>query len=216
MLCLGMLLGSFVLYSRLRNNKIVKYIVVLQTLVHEFGHALTAVLLGSKVKKIELFENTEGLTISVSKNKLASFFITISGYFFSSFFASACLFLYLKQETQLIAYALTAILLFSFLFWIRNGYGFLWSISWIAVIIVAPWHAFSSFFIAVAVIVLVLESMRSAWVIFYLTIKDRKSAGDATSLQKQTGIPAIAWGFIFFLQGILLISASLMENFTLR
>ena len=62
------------------------YVSVINTVIHESGHALMA-LFGGNVHKISLFHNTEGVTYTSHSGWFGGFFTGIAGYVFSSFIA---------------------------------------------------------------------------------------------------------------------------------
>lgn len=62
------------------------YIKIINTVIHESGHALMA-LFGGKVQHISLFLNTEGVTYTSHSGWFGGFLTGVSGYVFSSFFA---------------------------------------------------------------------------------------------------------------------------------
>ena len=66
-----------------------KFFNIINTALHELGHALMALLTGGEVRKIELFNDTSGTTTTVSKNKFASVLVSLAGYPFAAFSCSS-------------------------------------------------------------------------------------------------------------------------------
>ena len=127
-----------------------KYLSVINTLVHEIGHALTAIFTGGRVQKIELFSNTEGTAWTQSKHWLGRFLTSFSGYPFASFTSFFFMYLILLDtkfhyqvqrfnisfsitNLDIILYVLIVFLFISLIFWIRNWYGFFWAASLIII-----------------------------------------------------------------------------------
>lgn len=182
-----------------------RYLAIFNTLIHESGHAIAALLLNGKVYSIKLFSNTAGEALTGQRGWISNVIISYSGYTFSSITAYACFILLHKGYMSFILYALLLIALLNLILWIRNMYGAIWLVSFIAL---CGWslHSGSSsvqtnlaFFLSS---VLLTQSVSSALQIFMLSVVRRKSAGDATSLAHYTKIPAFIWGFLFFAQAL--------------
>ncbi|MGZ4161312.1 MAG: M50 family metallopeptidase, partial [Neobacillus sp.] len=78
------------------------YVEIINTLIHESGHALVA-LFGGNVETISLFMNSEGVTLSSQSTWIGSFFTSLAGYIFSSFMAFLSFWLIgKKRQTVLI------------------------------------------------------------------------------------------------------------------
>ncbi|OAS89343.1 MULTISPECIES: M50 family metallopeptidase [Metabacillus] len=182
-----------------------RYLAIFNTLIHESGHAIAALLLNGKVYSIKLFSNTAGEALTGQRGWISNVIISYAGYTFSSITAYACFMLLHKGYIRFILYALLLIALLNLILWIRNMYGAIWLGSFIAL---CGWtlHSGSSsiqtnlaYFLSS---VLLTQSVSSALQIFMLSIVRRRSAGDATSLANYTKIPAIIWGFLFFAQAV--------------
>ena len=80
-----------------------KFFKVINTVIHELGHAIVSLLLSGKVQKIELFSSSEGVTVTQCSRPWKAFFISLSGYPFASV-VSYIFFYFLSQgfEKELI------------------------------------------------------------------------------------------------------------------
>ncbi|MBZ5752712.1 M50 family metallopeptidase [Metabacillus rhizolycopersici] len=193
-----------------------RYVSMINTLVHENGHAIVALLFSGKVYSIKLFQNTEGLAVTGQRGWLATVAISYAGYTFSSIVAYLC-FYFLKQgQENLILYALISIAILNLILWIRNVYGAVWLISFI---VCCGWtiqsgsdsvQTFLSYFLSA---VLLTQSVSSALQIFLLSLFRSKRAGDATSLAHYTKVPAIVWGFLFFAQSVYIAYLAIANHF---
>lgn len=187
-------------------DNIGKYLRVINTLVHEVGHALFALLTGGKVDKIELFANTEGLAWTQSRFWLGRVLTTMAGYPFASFISFLFLYYLSNQKYLSIIIILLTILIIAIILWVRNFYGFLWCISF-GFIFYYIYQLNNAFYIETVLYfitaVLFMESLYSAFVILKLSFTRPKDAGDATSLARTTLIiPAFVWGLAFFAQAV--------------
>jgi hypothetical protein len=182
-----------------------KYVSVINTFLHEVGHALMATLFGGRVQSISLFSNTGGLAVTAHSNHLSIILTSLAGYPFSS----ACGFLMvwaLKHGyANYVLLGWCSLLSMSFILWIRNVYGFFWVVSFGAITYFVMFENTSYkepfvFFIASVVFV---QSLVSALMILYLSIIKPKDSGDAALLARSTlFIPAFVWGLLFAGQAV--------------
>ena len=179
----------------------------LNTLIHESGHAILALLLNGNVLKINLSGDTSGSAITTTNNKFKSFLVSFSGYPFSSL-VSLVLFYFIKQNAyQYVIYPLLIIAIVNLMLFVRNLYG----IFWLSVFIILSflviyfdktfiWLGFS----LLCAFVILSESFISTLRLIYITLKSPKDAGDSGNLAKITKIPALIWSFLFaIISGIL-------------
>lgn len=191
-----------------RIPKVGKFFNIINTLIHEWGHALFALLLGGKVIKIQIFADTSGTTSTSSKSLFSNIIISLVGYPFAAATALGCLYLLSIGNAHLVILGLSILFLFMLLFWIRNVYGLIWVLLFLAI------NGYVLFYLkdthitfAVALfycLTILIESFYSALVIMILAFRNPAKAGDATNLQKFTHIPAQIWGILFFATSTLL------------
>jgi len=180
-----------------------RYISMINTLIHENGHALAALLVNGKVYSIKLFHNTSGEAVTGRRGWFSSIVISYAGYTFSSVVVYICFMLLNRGFYIVILYGFLILASLNLLLWIRNIYGVFWLVSfvllcgWIIYGDQADLQTIFSYFLSC---ILLIQSVSSAFQIFMLSIVHRKSAGDATSLANYTRLPAAFWGFLFFLQ----------------
>lgn len=194
-----------------------RYLAIFNTLIHESGHAIAALLLNGKVYSIKLFSNTAGEALTGQRGWVSSVIISYSGYTFSSITAYACFMLLHKGYIRFILYSLLLIALLNLILWIRNIYGAIWLVSFIALCGWTLQSGSSSLQTNLAYFlssVLLTQSVSSALQIFMLSIVRRRSAGDATSLANYTKIPAIIWGFLFFAQAVYIAYLAIFQHLT--
>lgn len=177
-----------------------KFFNIINTLIHEFGHTLVALLLQGQVKQIQIFSNTGGVTQTKSKSGIAAFLVSIAGYPFASGVAFGCFYLLSVGYEKWVVIGLPILFLFMLILWIRNKYGLIWVLAFLVIndlliyvnrpdyILIAAW--FYSFMI-------LWESVYSTFVLLYLSITNASAAGDATNLHKMTHIPAFFWALLF-------------------
>jgi len=193
-----------------------RYVSIVNTMIHENGHALAALLLNGKVYSIKLFHNTSGEAVTGQKGWFSSVVISYAGYTFSSITVYVCFMLLSKGQSLFILYGFVFLAVLNLLLWIRNVYGALWLITfimmcgWIIYSDKTEVQIFLAYFLSS---ILLTQSVSSALQIFMISLIRRKAAGDATSLASYTKIPAVLWGFLFFLQAIYVAIISIKDHF---
>ncbi len=177
-----------------------KFFNVINTALHEFGHALTALLLDGQVRKIDLNHDASGTTTTVLKGKLASFLCALAGYPCAISVAWLSVYLIQQGAVQGLIIGLSVLFLLMLLLWIRNAYGLLWVLLFLAVngyLLYLQNPLYLRYAAIFYTVMMVTESAYSVLVLFYLSIRMPQSAGDATSLAKITHVPAFLWSLLF-------------------
>ena len=182
------------------------YVKVINTVVHESGHAFIA-LFGGHVQRISLFSNTEGVTVSTQSTWVGTFFTSMAGYVFSSLFAFLSFWLIGKKYYRIFIGIILLLISLNLIFWVRNIYGVFWLITFGAAFVFLLFKGnqtvVQSCLLLIATILLV-QSVSSAYDILLISFVTPQSAGDAGNLSKLTGfIPVQIWGIFFFAQAIL-------------
>ncbi|MDO9510776.1 MAG: M50 family metallopeptidase [Bacteroidales bacterium] len=183
----------------IRLPRIGRFARVANTMIHESGHAFMALLLNGKVISVELFDDTSG-TAKTSSGKTAGFFIALSGYIFSSMMAYLLFFLLHHQLIDLILWLFGGLALINLLFFVRNRFGMFWLLCFTALHAAAIYYPFQQFKWLTASIfsmVVLSDSVMSTLVLLYISLTDRKKAGDAWILRQKTSIPTIIWALLF-------------------
>ncbi|MCA1029681.1 M50 family metallopeptidase [Bacillus timonensis] len=182
-----------------------RYVAVFNTLIHEDGHAIVALILKGKVLSISLFSTTEGEAVTAYRCWIARVLTGYAGYTFSSVVAYVSFALLTEGEVMLVLYGFIAIAVVNLFLWVRNAYGIVWLLSFIVISVAVlksnsgQLQMFYTFFLSA---VLLTQSISSAFEIFVLSWTRRKEAGDATSLAEATFLPAFFWGTLFFAQSL--------------
>ncbi|PLR98415.1 M50 family metallopeptidase [Bacillus sp. T33-2] len=199
-LCIG--IAIFLTYVPILGS----YVGVINTVIHESGHAFMA-LLGGNVHEIQLFMNTEGVTYSRHTSWISAFFTGLAGYTFSSFIAFVSIWLISKQKYKSLIFILLAFIALNLIFWVRNFYGLFWLGSFGAGFLLLLYKGHPTlvkYALLLIACILLVESFTSSFEIMVLSFMQPQSAGDATVLSKASlFIPAQLWGMFFLLQAVL-------------
>lgn len=177
-----------------------KFFNIINTGLHELGHALMALLLDGEVRKIELFKDTSGTTVTQTKHKWEAVLVSLAGYPFAA--STGWLSFYLIQHGADIGLliGLSVLFVIMLIFWIRNWYGALWVVLFTTINALLIYFQkpqcieYAALFYAVMILT---ESVVSSFVLLVLSFKDSSKAGDATNLENVTHIPAAIWSLLF-------------------
>ncbi|WP_312474821.1 M50 family metallopeptidase [Neobacillus sp.] len=181
------------------------YAKVINTLIHESGHGLIA-LLGGNVERISLFMNSEGATYSNQSTWAGSFFTSLAGYTFASFMAFLSYLLIGKKKQIILIDILLGFMFLNLIFWVRNPYGIFWLCSFaiaFLILLIKGSQNLRDYLLLLIASILLVDSVQSAYEILYISLFQPYEAGDAANLARLTVIlPAPVWGFFFFLQAL--------------
>ena len=176
-----------------------RYFRTLNTLLHESGHAVAAILTSGEIIHIELNSDTSGAALTKSSSKLRAFMVTFSGYPFAALASGGLLWLTVHQQYRYIFLILLSICLLNLMLFVRNSYGLIWLFTFSLIIIFIAWyqHSFlTEAFTTLISLIAFVETILSTLTIAYLGFKSPKKAGDMTNLERVTQIPAFFWAFI--------------------
>lgn len=178
-----------------------RYFNVFNTLVHENGHAIMALITRGKVKHIRLFADTSGTTTTASKHAISHFLTALAGYPASG--AAALLLFHLVHtfNSLTLIIAISAFILLNLLLFVRNTYGILWLVSFGALLYLLYYLDIPlAMYLSVCFFagILFWQSLITPLYLIYLAAKTPKNAGDATSLAKITGVHPLIWSILLF------------------
>jgi hypothetical protein len=172
------------------------------TIVHEGGHAVTAVLTGRRLTGIRLHSDTSGLTVSVGRltgpGMVAT---TAAGYLSPSLVGLAGVGLLAAGQVTVMLWAAAAFLL-AMLVMVRNAYGALSLLVTggvvVAVSLLAAADVQAAFGHA-ATWFLLLAGVRPVGELWRERRRHRRYTTDADQLARLTGVPAALWVALFAL-----------------
>jgi len=177
-----------------------KYLRIINTLIHESGHAFMALITRGEVYEVELFGDRSGAATVKTKGKFNLFLVAIAGYIIGSAFAYLMFYFISVQKYDVVLYVVATFAVLNLTFLVRNTYGLFWIISFIAILLVARFYMndfFQFVFTAWISAVMLFEAFYSSIELVIIASKKPKSAGDAAALSKITGIPALIWAAFF-------------------
>ncbi|MED1205510.1 M50 family metallopeptidase [Heyndrickxia acidicola] len=182
------------------------YFSLCNTLVHEFSHALLASIFTRRLgHTITLNHNASGMAITSINSWVSRVAVSYAGYTGSSLMAVVLFYLLHKSDYQLVIEIFTALTVVTAILWVRNLYGFMWSVSVIFTLGSMLFHHLTLFMMHASMFissVILVQSVFAASHILKLSVVKREEAGDAASLEEATFIPAPIWGLLFCSQSI--------------
>ncbi|MDR0971788.1 MAG: M50 family metallopeptidase [Bacteroidales bacterium] len=185
----------------------------INTLIHEFSHAIIAILTGGSVLNIKLNENASGECVSKSKTKTKQFFVSLAGYPLSALFSYFLFYSIGKGWQEYIFYFFIVISIVTLIFWIRNTYGTIWILCFLVlnlciVFIPSFINIIGNYVLILFGVIIAIDNLLGCFTLLYISITNHKKAGDATNLRKLTHIPAFFWALFFTLFSLYLIYLS--------
>lgn len=184
-----------------------RYFRSVNTLFHESGHALMAILSSGEVLRIELSSDTSGVAVTRSSSGLKAFLVSASGYPFAAAVSVLLLAFSVKGMEVWVLYTLLSVALLNLVLFVRNTYGITWIVTFTAILLVLYWFenqtAIHLFTVTISLVSL-SESVFSTLQVFYLGFASPKKSGDLSNMAKFSGVPAWFWGItILALVGII-------------
>lgn len=185
----------------------------LNTLVHEFSHALVALLLGQKVKSININTDGSGSCTTKSKSKIKSFFISFVGYVFPSLLGYFIIYQINYSHINLVLYILIILSLIALVLYIRNSFGVTWIIGFclinIVLLFIPNTYGLQKIILYFYACILLIENFLSTLSLLYINLSSSKKAGDSYNLHKITHIPALFFTLFYVMFSLLMILKTL-------
>lgn len=171
----------------------------LNTMIHEFGHAMITLITSGQVSGIELNADHSGVTYTTISSTWSGLPIGLAGYMGSSIFVIVLFYLYHKRKQKVGILLTGMIALIMLILYVHQGFGLYWLIGFVIVsglMMIAPEWLRNGYYLVILFLTLE-ESVLSSITILWLSITSLSGAGDAAGLAQQFGIPAVIWGVIF-------------------
>ncbi|MDF2958338.1 MAG: rane protein [Paenibacillus sp.] len=174
----------------------------LDTMIHEFGHAVATLAFSGQVMYIELFANHSGVTYSRVMDNWTQIPISLAGYMTASLFAVFLFKMRAIGKQRLGLQVMTLLAIVSLFLFVRNEYGVMWLIGFIVLNIIMlaltpRW--LSDFYYLLLAFLTLEESVLGPISLILYSLENPALAGDAANLSKITPIPAIGWSVLFTL-----------------
>jgi hypothetical protein len=172
---------------------------VLNTMIHESGHAIMALITGGGVVNIKLSADTSGAAQTKSKNWLGKVLVSLAGYPVSSITAWFFFWLIKQQMINYVFYVLISLVLINLTLWVRNTFGMIWLLvmgtltTLIYLYQNISAHYYYSIFCAG---IILFQSVYTSITLVIISFKNPAKAGDAKNLKDFTYIPGFIWALL--------------------
>jgi len=173
------------------------------TMVHEFGHAVMVLLLSGRVMSISLYADHSGVTRSYLASNAAFIPVSLAGYMSASLFAWLVFALYSRRLYSVGLWITTAVSAISLLLFVRNGFGMTWLAGFLVLnllVLLLPSDKLRKYYFLFICFLSLEESVMGPLTLILLSLRSGGAgAGDAELLAQITPIPGILWALFFFL-----------------
>ncbi|WP_458119895.1 M50 family metallopeptidase [Paenibacillus sp. Z6-24] len=171
----------------------------LDTMIHEFCHAIVTLMTSGRVNRIELNADHSGVTYSMITSAWSGLPIGLAGYMGSSLFVIGLFYLYHKRQQRIGIIVTAGIALIMLLLYVHQGFGVIWLIGFVIVsilMLISPEWLRNGYYLLIMFLTLE-ESVLSSLTILIMAVTQPGAAGDATGLARQFMLPAVVWGIVF-------------------
>lgn len=171
----------------------------LDTMIHEFGHALMTLVLSGSVLRIELYADHSGVTYSAIQDGGKAILVSLSGYLIASLFALLLFYLYSKGRYDWGLILATSVALIMLVLYVRGSFGVMWLSGFIIlnVLMLVLWKRVSKYYYLLLAFLTLEESVMGCFFLVYAAALSPSRAGDASNLARMTAVPAIFWAILF-------------------
>ena len=172
---------------------------IMDTMIHELGHAAATLVLSGRVISISLNPDHSGTTLSMVAPGWRTIAVSLAGYMSASLFSVLMFYgrAKKKQGPGLLIIAAAALLMI--IMFVRNSYGIWWLAIFIVVTLVfylLGTKAQNAYYLLLAFLCLEESVMGPISLLLY-AITQPGRAGDAANLANLSVLPAFVWALLF-------------------
>ncbi|OKP78759.1 hypothetical protein A3844_24325 [Paenibacillus helianthi] len=177
----------------------------LDTLFHEFGHALVTLLLSGRVLRIELYADHSGVTYSAIEAGGKAILVSLAGYLLASVFSLLLFYLYTRGRYPWGLIMASGVALIMLVLYVRGGFGMLWLSGFILLnlMMLLVWPKAGKYYYLFLAFLTLEESVTGTLFLVSAAAITPDRAGDATNLARLTPLPAFVWALLFFVFSLL-------------
>jgi hypothetical protein len=179
-----------------------KFLNVLNTMIHESGHAMMSLVTGGGVMNIKLSADTSGAAQTKSKYWLGKVFTSLAGYPVSSLTAWFFFWLIRQQHVKYVFYVIISLVLINLILWVRNTFGMIWLLVMGSITTLVFLYAntiVQYYFANFCASIVFFQSIYSTVTLVIIALNNPSKAGDAKNLKDFTYIPALLWALLMLI-----------------
>jgi hypothetical protein len=185
-------LPMFMVYFSLCNTLIEKIIQVLAVVVTREG----------KSNKIKLYKNGSGETTSMVDSKIKKVMIVYIGYTGTLILAMGLFYLLSYNKFDWVIYFFISLMVISILLWIRNFFGFIWALSFVALLALPLYFRNELAIMHLSIFLSSLILIQAIIIAFHVIGQSFKTGGKPGALAKIARVPAIICGIALLGQSL--------------
>ncbi|OAB40836.1 M50 family metallopeptidase [Paenibacillus glacialis] len=169
------------------------------TMIHEFGHAVLTLLTSGRVLAIQLNADHSGSTYSTTTSTWSSMLVGFAGYTLASLCAVLLFYWMSKRREKWGLVLLTTIAVVMLIMYVHQGYGVFWLVGFIVLNIVMMYlpPAVHNIYYGLLAFLTLEESVLGPFYLVIHSITGKGRAGDASNLASWTSVPAVFWALLF-------------------
>jgi len=169
------------------------------TMIHEFAHAVVTLLTSGRVLAIQLNPDHSGVTYSTTTSTWSSMLVSLAGYTLASVCAALLFYWMSKRREKWGLVLLTGIAAVMLIMYVHQGYGVLWLVGFIVLNIIMMYLPLTvrNMYYGLLAFLTLEESVLGPMYLVILSFSGRGRAGDASNLASWTSIPALFWALLF-------------------
>jgi hypothetical protein len=179
------------------------YFSLCNTLIEKIIHVLAVVVTREgKSNKIKLYKNGSGETTSIVDSKIKKVMIVYIGYTGTLILAMGLFYLLSFNKFDWVIYFFIGLMVISILLWIRNFFGVLWALSFVALLAVPLYFRNEAAIMHISIFLSSLILIQAIINAFHVIGQSFKTGGKTGALAKIARIPAIICGIALLGQSL--------------
>lgn len=179
------------------------YFSLCNTLIEKIIHVLAVVATREgKSNKIKLYKNGSGETTSIFNSKIQKVMIVYIGYTGTLLLAMGLFYLLSLNKFHFVIYFFIALMVISILLWIRNFFGILWALSFVALLAVPLYFRNELAIMHISIFLSSLILIQAIINAFQVIRQSFRTEGKQGALAKIARIPAIICGIALLGQSL--------------
>ncbi|MDP4099053.1 M50 family metallopeptidase [Paenibacillus sp. P96] len=172
----------------------------LNTMIHEFAHAVVTLVMSGQVQRIDLNADHSGVTYSIITSQASAILTSLAGYTGASLFAVLLFYLHARQRHQWGLGVMTLVAAVMIILYVHEGYGLLWLAGFIVlnvIVMLLGGRTLGKLYYLLLAFITLEESVAGTIIILTASLVSPSQAGDAANLASWTHVPAWLWSILF-------------------
>ncbi len=211
----GVAVAASIILPRIPYGRTILYpFALFGTWAHEMGHGMTALLLGGRFDRLEIYENLGGVAFAGTSSEFRGALVSAGGLLGPAIVGAIVIIAGARKQTApWILFALAAVAGLSVLAFVRNGFGIVAILAISAALGVIAKFGTQLIRIAMAQLIGIQLAMASWGTLDYMFTKDFQRDGqtlnsDTQNISERLFLPYWFWGGLLFAVSLALLAAA--------